>query len=324
MAINMHKSKKSKKDKIWHYSIIFLFFLLVIGFVMLWAYFPSVLQWFDKFNTPVEIPYRPASDIVFEPGDRQTIAQKIGEKYGTYGDSYGALNTLFSGLAFAFLILSLYLQGNEIRDQQKEIRHSNKIAKQQRKITKQQAKLLKQQIKDAKHQHFNQILFNLLEEKNRRIQSMKYKDFDGIEILKVFANFFLDTIENINFEDMNETNKINYIDFILNETFQYYWSKNDDLGSPFERSLYVNYIIDLIYYIEENSAKEYISESIQILRMYMSHDEIMCIAWLATIYPALEKLVNKYGLLANFRGDEYPSAEISLQLIFSKEAFEIY
>ena len=35
------------------------------------------------------------------------------------------------------------------------------------------------------------------------------------------------------------------------------------------------------------------SESIQLLRMYMTHDEIMCIAFLAMIYPNLgEKLIN--------------------------------
>ncbi|MFW6744444.1 hypothetical protein ACODTT_09985 [Acinetobacter pittii] len=326
----MSKSSKNN-NRIWGYVNISLFFLLLIGLLMFWAYFPSFLHWIDQANTPIQLPYRSATEIIFEPGDRETMAQKIGEKYGTYGDSYGALNTLFSGLAFAFLILSLYLQRNElkaqskdIKNQEREISRSNKIAKQQRKITAQQAKLLEQQINEARHQNFKQILFNLLEEKNRRIQSMKYRDSDGNDILRLFSYLFIETLGSINLEKMDETNKEEYIDRIVEEASQVYFSKNENWGFPFERSLYVNYIIDLIYYIEENAAEEYISESIQILRMYMSHDEIMCIAWLAMIYPNLEDLVNKYGLLANFRGEEYIYAELRLHTVFSEKAFTFY
>lgn len=41
-------------------------------------------------------------------------------KLGTYGDSFGALNTLFSGLAFAGIIISILLQTKELRDTRKE------------------------------------------------------------------------------------------------------------------------------------------------------------------------------------------------------------
>jgi hypothetical protein len=40
---------------------------------------------------------------------------------GTYGDSFGALNTLFSGLAFAAIVLSIYLQSKEIRETRREV-----------------------------------------------------------------------------------------------------------------------------------------------------------------------------------------------------------
>ncbi|EJB8518277.1 hypothetical protein V4Q83_14775 [Acinetobacter baumannii] len=329
MAIIM--GKKSKNKKLWSYFKIFLFFSLLLGLILLWAYFPFILNWIDKYNTPIQVPLRPTTDIHFKPFDFETHAQKIGEKYGTYGDSYGALNTLFSGLAFVFLILSLYLQGdelkaqrNEIKEQRREIKRSNKIAKQQRKITNQQAKLLKQQIKDAKQQHFNENFFNLLQEKNRRIESMKYRDLSGNAILNLFSHKFLNTIENIILEGMDDTNQEKYREHILDEVVNTYLSFYDQWGSPFERTLYINYINDLIHYIEDNAAKEYMSESIQLLRMYMTHDEIMCIAFLAMIYPNLGEKVNKYGLLANFNTDENMYAEIRLKLIFSKEAFEYY
>ena len=42
----------------------------------------------------------------------------------TFADSYGAVNTLFAGLAFAGVIYSIILQGEELRLQRKEIRES--------------------------------------------------------------------------------------------------------------------------------------------------------------------------------------------------------
>jgi len=40
---------------------------------------------------------------------------------GTFGDAFGALNTLFAGLAFAGVICAIYLQGRELRLQREEL-----------------------------------------------------------------------------------------------------------------------------------------------------------------------------------------------------------
>lgn len=40
---------------------------------------------------------------------------------GTWGDSFGALNALFSGLAFAALIIALLMQGKELQLQRQEL-----------------------------------------------------------------------------------------------------------------------------------------------------------------------------------------------------------
>lgn len=41
---------------------------------------------------------------------------------GTFGDSFGALNALFSGLAFAGVIITILIQKSELNEQQKELR----------------------------------------------------------------------------------------------------------------------------------------------------------------------------------------------------------
>lgn len=49
-------------------------------------------------------------------------------KSGTFGDSFGVLNTLFSGLAFAGIIVSIKMQNDEMREQRKEIQKQTKNA----------------------------------------------------------------------------------------------------------------------------------------------------------------------------------------------------
>ncbi|MEC7119666.1 MAG: putative phage abortive infection protein, partial [Pseudomonadota bacterium] len=53
-----------------------------------------------------------------------TSYQKSGAvgELGTFGDSFGALNTLFSGLAFAGIILTVILQSKELRETREELK----------------------------------------------------------------------------------------------------------------------------------------------------------------------------------------------------------
>jgi len=52
------------------------------------------------------------------------------EEHGTFGDMFGALNTLFSGWAFLGLIFTLLLQRQQLEEQRQEIRDA-RIAQQQ-------------------------------------------------------------------------------------------------------------------------------------------------------------------------------------------------
>jgi len=49
-------------------------------------------------------------------------------KSGTFGDSFGVLNTLFSGLAFAGIIVTVKIQNDEMREQRKELQKQKKAA----------------------------------------------------------------------------------------------------------------------------------------------------------------------------------------------------
>ncbi|EHU1559124.1 hypothetical protein A1Z55_RS13635 [Acinetobacter baumannii] len=140
------KYPNSKKKKFSDWKGFIYCFLLIISVLGMWVGFPYALPHLHTITNTAT--------------------------YGTFGDSFGALNTLFSGLAFATLIITLFLQRRElelqrktVKDQQIEVEKSNDIAEQQILITQQQADLLEKQIKEAQVQNFFNILFPLLTRK---------------------------------------------------------------------------------------------------------------------------------------------------------------
>src|SRR5690606_23038019 len=72
------------------------FFLLILVVVMLWA--ASIPLVFQFFPAPTEV--------------------------GTFGDMFGAVNALFSGLAFSGVIYALILQDNEAKKNTEQFQRS--------------------------------------------------------------------------------------------------------------------------------------------------------------------------------------------------------
>ncbi|MDC4872421.1 hypothetical protein ACT433_13800 [Acinetobacter baumannii] len=178
MSIDNEDQRKSKRQKkIDTFAIVF-GLIFMVGF---WLKYPQFIEYINREKTPIAVPFKPGAQFDMANDPKKTYMQQIGDNYGTYGDSYGSLNTLFSGLAFAALFISLLLQRRELEAQRKElsaqreeVRESNKIAEEQRKIAKkqrkisnQQAKLLKQQNKEVKIQNFYNIIYPLMNRKAR-------------------------------------------------------------------------------------------------------------------------------------------------------------
>lgn len=76
-------------------------------------------------------------------------------KQGTFGDMFGAVNALFSGLAFAGLIITLLYQKEELKLQREELKETRKELKGQREEFEEQNKTMKRQ-------RFENTFFNML------------------------------------------------------------------------------------------------------------------------------------------------------------------
>ncbi|ELQ2466450.1 putative phage abortive infection protein [Vibrio vulnificus] len=84
------------------------------------------------------------------------------ENRALFGDSYGSLNTLFSGLAFAGIITSIFLQSQELRETRAEI--------------KGQKEEFELQTKAMNKQVFETTFFQLLQLNNEIIQSLQIEE----------------------------------------------------------------------------------------------------------------------------------------------------
>jgi hypothetical protein len=83
------------------------FWAIVLGIVILWIATVPIVQWLG-FGSP--------------------------DGAGTFGDTFGALNTLFSGLAFLGVLAGIFIQGREFRSQLEEMRITASEMEKQSKI----------------------------------------------------------------------------------------------------------------------------------------------------------------------------------------------
>ena len=88
---------------------------------------------------------------------------------GVFGDKFGAVNALFSGLAFAGLIYTIILQHDELNCQRQELADN-------RKEMERQTNEFKKENENLKIQRFENTFFNMLTLQQQIIDELVYKD----------------------------------------------------------------------------------------------------------------------------------------------------
>jgi hypothetical protein len=89
------------------------------------------------------------------------------EKRGQFGDMFGAVNALFSGLAFAGLIITLILQRQELGLQREELEQTREELKNQRTEFEKENETLK-------YQRFENLFYNMLNLQQKIVEGLKY------------------------------------------------------------------------------------------------------------------------------------------------------
>jgi hypothetical protein len=101
---------------------------------------------------------------------------------GEFGDMFGAVNALFSGLAFAGLIFTIHVQRRELSLQRQELSLQRRELEASREVLAQQEATMRSQGQTMADQRFEASLFSLIDSHIRAVDSLQYRGRDGVHI----------------------------------------------------------------------------------------------------------------------------------------------
>lgn len=222
---------------------------------------------------------------------------------GTFGDMFGAVNALFSGLAFAGLIITLIQQKEELGLQRAELAETRKEMERQRLEMERQSNEYKEQNKTIKYQRFENTLFSMIASFRELKNAIYYKTTDIAEDYfregrgeSLFRSFYEDkvvefTLDGRNIHGVKSTMRRDYTQFHSIpdiSTFGHYY-----------RFMYriVKYI-DRSPLIEDKDRYDYVC----LLRSQLSDYELVMLFYNCLGKegkPKFKSLVETYALLKN-------------------------
>jgi hypothetical protein len=160
--MNDNKIKKKTKSKV-ELTILFVAITLVVAMCYFCYYY--------------------VTNKSFDHSDTATWAMR-----GQFGDMFGAINAVFSGLAFAGIIFTIYLQRQELKSQRAEL-----------KLTR---KEFKQQNKTLSRQRFETTFYYLITNHHNFLQQMK------METIRNSTDFGKERVIHIGTEAIELMNKL--------------------------------------------------------------------------------------------------------------------
>lgn len=221
--------------------------------------------------------------------------QKHDER-GTFGDMFGAVNALFSGLAFAGLIITLFYQKEELKLQREELAQTREELKGQKKEFEIQNKTLKQQ-------QFSTTFFHLLNAVQINIDNIEItrKDDHKSKGISCFRLFVVELGRAINYYIHKNQKNVPQ-----KEAEEIYKNLYEDCFYPmgvFFRSYYRLIKFVITSSLEPNEKYQYISFA----RAQLSDDMIAILFYNLTIGYGTEKFkkIAEDWVLLNNMSSEY-------------------
>jgi putative phage abortive infection protein len=226
---------------------------------------------------------------------------------GTAGDMFGGITALFSGLAFAGLITTLFMQRRELELQRKELCQTREIFAVQR----------------FENTFFG--LINLLAEhvrsievelQNSTVQGNVIETYRGREAMRYYANDFL--ISKTRSDKMFNGNKDSKgAKELISEYGEYFLDEMEHNLGPYFRLIY-----NILRHIESlefsdntgiNDKQKYVYS--KILRSHLSSSEVKLLMFnCASVHgKGLKKWVEKHAMLKHIRRDDYKNYEVIVE-----------
>lgn len=246
------------------------------------------------------------------------------EKRGQFGDMFGFIGALFSGLAFAGLIVTMLQQREDLQNQKDEIKlqrqdleAQTEALRLQKEEIAQTNKELKEQNKTIMLQRFENTFFNMLDMQQKILNELRYLQTGDFVLEHVGRKAIKELYSDIYYQC--KVKKISTLDGCLNEYYQYV---EDGQLDHYFRHLYriIRYVDD--YDINVLSVEEKY-KYLCLLRAQLSKDELLIIFYNCISEYGCDKfkpLVEKYALFKNIRVGSLILTDHSSE--FKKSAYE--
>lgn len=236
------------------------------------------------------------------------------EHRGQFGDLFGAVNALFSGLAFAGLIIT-------IRQQHKDLEY-------QRQAIDQSKKDINQQNETIKIERFENTFFNMIEVQQSIVNDLYAADSHPEKVKEEAPNSHELITKEILTKDEYRGRNLFYYVFILckheidnpffpDKTLAYGLYKIielrgktyfDDFMTTTMFDHYFRHLYTILKFIEENNwlgeAKQY--QYATFVRATLSRYELVMLYYNGFFHPKMKKMMERYCLLNNIRKDLLP------------------
>ncbi len=207
------------------------------------------------------------------------------EKFGVLGDSFNIITSLFTGLAFAGVIVSVVLQTQELKLQRQELKENTEELKgQKEQLEKQQQEMVSQS--------FDNKFFQMLNMFNTNIAGLEYdNEHKGKKAIKILKDILLEDVDlrGMMLEIKHGNNPIPKSKQLetFNNKFNQFNQNNGNILKPYFINLY-----QILKYIDEKAPKKEAKRYSNILRAQLSIDELILL------------LCNAIGII-QFSGEKY-------------------
>lgn len=212
---------------------------------------------------------------------------------GTFGDQFGAVNALFSGLAFLGLIYTIKQQSEDLRLQKEELRTMND---------------------EAKKQRFESTFFNMMQLQQQIVADMSAREY--IPHTKFYSTRDIQTTDEIHdFTGRNMfyysfcvcehvPSDLNLVGFPHRGMREVIYKYGIEKIKVFETqdffSHYYQHMMEIIHFVENEAEEDKIHKYINILRSTLSRYELVWLYYKGLVEGGeLKRTIEKYSLLKN-------------------------
>ena len=233
------------------------------------------------------------------------------EQRGTFGDQFGAVNALFSGLAFAGLIYTIILQRHDLKLQRRDLKLQREELALTRKEMEEQTAEFEKQNETLRIQRFENTFFNMLSQFQEVVNSLsatarvkgEIVDLEGREVFQTL--FERATIYIPNPQKKGELVPNRGMKAVLNrQGLEGYM--NSEEPTLFDH--YFGLLYRILKFVRTSTLiarfeEEY--EYTSILRATLSRYELVWLFYNGLTYgeEKLKPLIERYAMLKNLRKD---------------------